>query len=380
MDGEASEGTYRSLDELFSQEPRHALEHVEFDADAPAVLLMTSGTTGDPKLVAHSQISLTEMGPSRLGLVPERTRVMLAPTPFYHAPGAMLFACAVKAGKTFVFPECRDFQAPAFLDAIERFDCDWLLTSPFGASELVKAQRSRSRSIHSMTSCFVAGDAAPEDLYEHFSDAFGCSLRNYLGMTEGAGFVGPGNQRGTLAINENRAKLMNDAGVEVPRGQVGELCIRAEHMLLGYWEGNQIARDELESGWFRSGDMLWQDENGELHYAFRKKQVIVQDGENISPVEIETALCSHSTIFDAAVVGVPDDKLGQRIIAFVVPADVPSFLPEVVLQDLRLQLAAIKIPEMLIVIGEIPRTAFRKRDRRMLSSMALQQALPEWLS
>ncbi|TDY50887.1 AMP-binding enzyme [Paraburkholderia rhizosphaerae] len=137
-----------------------------------------------------------------------------------------------------------------------------------------------------------------------------------------------------------------------------------------------LLQDPKIDGWFRTGDMLWMDDIGELHYVSRRKLLLIRDGENISPVEVEAALRRHPAIEDAAVAGVPDAQLGQRVIAFVVPGDTVRFSAEAVLRDLSSELSDFKMPEMLVIVERIPRTPLRKLDRRAIDQLALEQSLP----
>jgi long-chain acyl-CoA synthetase len=128
--------------------------------------------------------------------------------------------------------------------------------------------------------------------------------------------------------------------------------------------------DAPEAGWFHTGDLLRQDEKGNLWFVSRKKHLIIRGGSNISPIEVEQVLITHPAVRDAAVVGVPDPELGQRVAGFV---QLATSTDSVNLNEIRAhvaeQIADYKIPESLTIVGEIPRNALGKVDRKLLLQM-----------
>ncbi len=155
-----------------------------------------------------------------------------------------------------------------------------------------------------------------------------------------------------------------------PRGEIGELLIRAPGFAAGYWTGPGQVQDLLEDGWFHTGDLMQQRGADELWFVARKKELLVRGGDNISPVEVEQILLAHPAVRDAAVTGVPDATLGQRIVALV---QLEGNVGEAVLEDVRASAAArladYKVPERLHVVAAIPKNALGKTDRRALPAM-----------
>jgi long-chain acyl-CoA synthetase len=146
--------------------------------------------------------------------------------------------------------------------------------------------------------------------------------------------------------------------------------LRGPHVSIGYWAGPGMVDDAPEGGWFHTGDLLRQDEKGNLWFVSRKKQLIIRGGSNISPIEVEQVLITHPAVRDAAVVGVPDPELGQRVAGFV---QLATSTDSVNLNEIRAhvseQIADYKVPESLIIVPEIPRNALGKIDRKLLLTM-----------
>jgi acyl-CoA synthetase (AMP-forming)/AMP-acid ligase II len=153
----------------------------------------------------------------------------------------------------------------------------------------------------------------------------------------------------------------------VSRGEVAELLLRGPNVSVGYWGGPDVIEGAPKDGWFPTGDLMRQDTRGNLWFMGRKKDIIIRGGSNISPVEVEAVLTSHPAVRDAAVVGIPDDTLGQRVIGFVqLEHDAPSEIVNEILDAARTQLADYKMPERLQVVSSIPRNGLGKIDRKAL--------------
>jgi acyl-CoA synthetase (AMP-forming)/AMP-acid ligase II len=156
----------------------------------------------------------------------------------------------------------------------------------------------------------------------------------------------------------------------VARGEVGELVVRGPHVTVGYWACPGQIKDAPKEGWFHTGDLMRQDENGDLWFVSRKKHLIIRGGSNISPVEVERVLMAHPAVRDAAVVGVPDPDLGQRVAGFVQLADsVLGVDLNEMLTFATERLADYKVPETLEIVDKIPRNTLGKIDRRLLLTM-----------
>jgi long-chain acyl-CoA synthetase len=153
---------------------------------------------------------------------------------------------------------------------------------------------------------------------------------------------------------------------------VGVLLIRGANVFDGYWNDPKATGESLRAGWYHTGDLMRRGEGDELWFVSRKKDIIIRGGTNISPAEVEQALvASHPAVREAAVVGIPDVVLGQRVFGFVRLADgAKDTVVSEILSNVATRLASYKVPESLEIIDELPRNALSKVDRNALQAMA----------
>jgi acyl-CoA synthetase (AMP-forming)/AMP-acid ligase II len=169
-----------------------------------------------------------------------------------------------------------------------------------------------------------------------------------------------------------RIRLIDEKGADVGEGEVGELLIRGANVFDSYWNDPKATGESLRAGWYHTGDLMRRGEGDELWFVSRKKDIIIRGGTNISPVEVEEALvASHPAVREAAIVGIPDAVLGQRLVGFVKLADgTKHTIVSKILGNVATRLASYKVPESLEVLDELPRNALSKVDRNALQAMA----------
>jgi long-chain acyl-CoA synthetase len=236
---------------------------------------------------------------------------------------------------------------------------------------IVESQRTRPRRVDTIRFCLVAGDVCPPQLQQDFHDTFGVPLRSFWGSTETFGTFTFGLQPGPVSrpAPGTQFRLVDDDGEPAPRGEVGELLVRGPSVSVGYWSGpGEISVSS--DGWFHTGDLMREGEQSELWFVSRKKDLIIRGGSNISPIEVERVLTAHPAVRDAAVIGIPDPTLGQRVVGLVRLIENPgnSVLADI-LADARAGLADYKVPEWLEIVDEIPRNALGKIDRKSLLAL-----------
>jgi acyl-CoA synthetase (AMP-forming)/AMP-acid ligase II len=180
-------------------------------------------------------------------------------------------------------------------------------------------------------------------------------------------------------VRKALVRLVDDNDVPVAVGELGELLVRGPHVSIGYWAGPGLIQDAPVDGWFHTGDLMRQDEKGNLWFISRKKHLIIRGGSNISPIEVERVLLTHPAVRDAAVLGVPDPELGQRVAGFVqLRAGAQSTDPDEILLHVSGQLADYKVPERLQIVQEIPRNATGKVDRQLLLKLMSEHQPQEY--
>ncbi|CAB3751445.1 class I adenylate-forming enzyme family protein [Paraburkholderia solisilvae] len=253
--------------QAFIASAREVRQFPRQDPDATALLLCTSGSNGEPKLVAHAQRSLLHavryMQDSGFG---PSTRLLL-PTPLFNMPGIVQLCASVSTGACMVLPSCTDFDGAAFLDAIEQHRCTDITVTSFGAAEMIRTQLIRRRITDSLRTCVVTDDACSVELHQRFEQTFGIPPLCRFGMTEAPSFVVPGHTNRTVRARPGTARLVDGNGDDVTIAMPGELCLNVDTLFQGYWISPGVidaARDA--NGWFHTGALARQDEHGDLTY------------------------------------------------------------------------------------------------------------------
>jgi acyl-CoA synthetase (AMP-forming)/AMP-acid ligase II len=339
----------------------------------PAVLINTSGTTGQPKFVAHTPETLAEtldLSTKHLGL--SNDDVVAEPLPMAHMSGLATFLSFIQVGVPFILLE--GFDADTVLDTIERHRCTWCIGFPAQYAALLERHRARPRDLASLRICLTGADTCPIDLQEKITSAFGAPLYNVWAATEVLGSLTFGLQPGPVAriVKGAQVRLIDENGDDVADGEIGELLVRGANVFAGYWNDPKATEEALKAGWYHTGDLMRRGEGDDLWFVSRKKDIIIRGGTNISPAEVEEALVAcHPTVKEAAVAGVPDAVLGQRVFGFVTLTDgtKDTVIPDI-LRNVATRLASYKVPEGLAVLSELPRNMLSKVDRNAVQAMA----------
>lgn len=343
-------------------------------ADQPAVLITTSGTTGEPKLVIHTVSTLAQtVETASVSFGMSDGDVTVLSSSLAHMSGLLNLLCYMQLGTRFVLFE--SFDPDAVLDAIQQYRCTRLSGFPAQYATLLDRQRRKPRDLRSLRICLAGGDACPIDLQQQVTSTFGVPLYNVWASTEAAGNMKFGLQPGPVMriADGTQIRLVDDNGNDVADGETGELLLCAPNLFDGYWNDPAATAESLKDGWYHTGDLMRRAGTDELLFVARKKDIIIRGGTNISPVEVEQAIvAAHIAVEEAAAVGMPDRALGQRVLGFVRLAKgaEDGLVPEI-LDNLRTRLAAYKIPERLIVLDALPRNALSKIDRKALQAIAL---------
>jgi acyl-CoA synthetase (AMP-forming)/AMP-acid ligase II len=166
------------------------------------------------------------------------------------------------------------------------------------------------------------------------------------------------------AVGDVVVQIIDDDGVELPRGTVGEIAILVPRAMAGYWKQEEATSNTLVDGWIRTRDMGWMDEGGYLFLAGRKSDMIIRGGENVAPEQVEAILYTHPKVEDAAVIGVPDDEWGEEVIAIVVPKAGTSPTQEELIAYARERIAA--YPRAIFFSQDLPRNPLGKVLKNVL--------------
>ncbi|MEW6477155.1 MAG: AMP-binding protein [Actinomycetota bacterium] len=342
----------------------------------PARILVTSGTEAAPKMVLYSHAAIGGGIGNILGALrpDDDSRFLLLP-PLSTGFGSLgTFAGLARFGVTLVVTGA--FDPAGVIKLIERERITHMLAVPTMLAMMLAAGRGDA-DLSSLQVVGSFGAAMSEDRVRATLEMFGARFVNGYGCSDGAvsltGWDDPPEKiaatvgRPSPATTEIR--ILGDDGADLPAGEVGEVCARGPMSPMGYFGSAELdALYRFDGGWVRTGDLGFLDADGYLHITGRKKDIIVRGGYNISPAESEAALCRHPAIAEAACVGYPDERLGERMAAFVVlaPGATAPTLEEVEAFLLADGLARIKIPERLEVIDAMPLNPTGKILKRVL--------------
>lgn len=333
----------------------------------------TSGTTGFPKgaTLSHRSILNNAHLVGKMCDYDETDRVAI-PVPFYHCFGMVMgnLACAVY-GAAMIIP-CPTFEPGAVLQAIEAEKC----TSLYGVPTMFIAQLGHpdltSRDLTSLRTGIMAGSPCPIEVMRQVIDDMNMSqVTIAYGQTETSPVS---TQTRTTDSVEARvttvgqvlphveAKIIDPAtGDIVERGAEGEYCTRGFHVMNGYWNDDERTAEAIDSdGWMHSGDLATMDADGYVNIVGRIKDMIIRGGENVYPREIEEFLYTHPQIADAQVIGVPDLKYGEEIMAWVQLAEGSDLTEDEVKEFCRGTIAHFKVPRYISFVNEFPMTVTGK--------------------
>lgn len=345
-------------------------------SNEPAVLINTSGSTGQPKFVVHTQDTLaatSELLGRNFGLSADD--VVASPLQLAHASGCFCMMAFIEMGVPFIVLQSAD--ADVLLDNVERYRCTWMLGFPYQYAGLLAAQQAKPRDLSSLRVCLTGADVCPVDLQIRATSVLQAPLYNVWGATEVAGQLTFGLQPGPVlrVAHGAQVRLVDEDGGDVADGDLGELLIRGSNVFVGYWNDPAATAQSLRNGWYHTGDLMRRGEGDDLWFVSRKKDIIIRGGTNISPAEVEDALvASHPAVEAAGVVGKPDPVLGQRVFGFVkLTAGAKQDVVAEILQKVAGRLAPFKVPEALRVIDALPRNALGKVDRRALERLMVEE-------
>jgi len=376
-DAPAGESALRSLGENAGAAARKAAESGPAHAKDPAVVLYTSGSTGKPKGVVHSHHSLFHNTANRCRTLRHRPGDAYLSSSFLCHGAALsnLFLPMLHCGGTTVLMD--HFSPEGFLECLRSHRPAIATSSPFQLRAVLDHPRCRREDFASVKWFYSGGDQAPLSLLEAFREKTGLELREGLGMTECGGYlIGPPFEearRGTVGkpIHGTEIKLTDHEGRSVEEGEVGEIRVRTEALMTGYWNDPENTAAALVDGWLRTGDLGRRDEEGYYCFVGRSKHIILRDTGNVAPGEVEEVLDAHPKIGMSAVTGIPDEGHGQAVLAFVVPEDRRDMPSVGEMRSFAAQrISERKVPLRWEFTDEIPLTDMGKIDRAALAEMA----------
>ena len=370
-------------DEVPAERIENLAKQLQFDD--PINIQFTSGTTGSPKGATLTHHNILNNGyfigeAQRFG---EQDRVCI-PVPLYHCFGMVLgnLAC-ITHGAAMVYPGDA-FDPLSVLETVEQEKCTALYGVPTMFIAELEHPDYRNFDLSSLRTGIMAGSPCPIEVMKRVVDDMSMSeVTIAYGMTETSPVSfqtstdDPLEKRvGTVGrIHPHvEVKIVDDAGKIVPRNQPGELCTRGYSLMLGYWNDPDTTAEAIDQArWMHTGDLATIDEDGYCNIVGRIKDMVIRGGENVYPREIEEFLFRHPKIGDVQVIGVPDQKYGEEICAWIKLREGEAMAEEEVKQFCREQIAHYKIPRYVKFVDEFPMTVTGKVQKYVMREAMVEE-------
>jgi fatty-acyl-CoA synthase len=356
--------------------------------DQPVNIQYTSGTTGAPKGATLSHYNILNNGlmvGESLGLTSADR--MVIPVPLYHCFGMVManLGC-ITHGSTMIYPNDA-FDAELTLRAVAEERASILYGVPTMFIAMLDHPARQAMDLSSLRSGIMAGATCPIEVMRRVIDQMHMAeVQIAYGMTETSPVslqTGPDDELELRVTTVGRTqpqlenKLVDADGCMVARGEIGELCTRGYSVMLGYWDNPQATTDAIDpAGWMHSGDLAVMDEQGYVRIVGRNKDMIIRGGENIYPRELEEFFYTHPAIADAQVIGIPCNRYGEEIVAWIKLHPGHSATVDELQGWCKARIAHYKVPRHFRFVDEFPMTVtgkvqkFRMREISVAELMA----------
>ena len=365
------QGTYEELLEGSSAERSYPLGEYPFDEDDPAEIFYTSGTTGNPKgvMMTHRNLYLHALCAMSMMTVRE-TDIQIHLIPLFHVNGwGTPHYLLAKGGKHIMV---KRFDPVKTLEVLEKERVTRAFVIPTMVNSMLVVPNFKTFNLTSVKEILIGGAPPPRGMSERVEEAFGCIAHSGFGMTETCPLIVLPELSEDLDPEEYRHRRHDTwgrplPGVEFrlvdPNGKdlswdgksVGELLVRGDMVMKGYYRQPEETGKTLEGGWYHTGDLCAVEPDGQLIVKDRKKDIIISGGENISSLEIEQVLYGHPSVLECAVIGKNDEKWGEVPLAFVVLREGYRVTPEEFIQYARENMAHFKAPREVKILKEFPK-------------------------
>ena len=353
------------------------------DFDDPINIQYTSGTTGFPKgaTLSHHNILNNGYFVGETCHYTEEDRVCI-PVPYYHCFGMVMgnLACT-SHGSTMVIP-AYTFDAPATLAAVEKERA----TSLYGVPTMFIAELAdpafANFDLSSLRTGIMAGSPCPVEVMKQVVSRMNMDeVTICYGMTETSPVSMQTRTDDALekrvatvgrVLPHLEVKIVDPSGHVVPRGQIGEFLTRGYSVMLGYWNDPAKTAEAIDAArWMHTGDLAVMDEEGFVNIVGRAKDMIIRGGENIYPREIEEFLYSHPKIKDVSVIGVPSERYGEEVMAWITPKEGEQITEEEVLEFCKGRIAHFKVPRYIKFVDSFPMTVTGKIQKYLMKQTAI---------
>ncbi|MCA9233963.1 MAG: acyl--CoA ligase [Planctomycetales bacterium] len=355
--------------------PTESIDLPMAEPDDPVFIFFTSGSTGKPKGVTHTRQTFGWMIASAIaGFEVTLSDILLPGSSISHIGATLMSLTGLAAGIRVDI--ARTFDGHELLPLLQKTKPTMLCMLPAALFSLVGDHGATREHFHTLRVCFAGGDKVSTELERRFIDLTGLEIDEIYGMSEiGLATVNPPsgvNKIGSIGrlAPGFQALIRDDEGRETPLGDSGRLWIKSPSNTIGYWNRPDATAETIVDGWLDTGDIARADEDGYLWFEGRKKQIIVHDGSNICPQEVEGSLEAHPSIAAAGVVGIHDLVHGENVRAYVtlVPGEKRPTASELI--QFSRERIGYKAPEEIVVLDSMPLNATGKVDRVALKQLA----------
>ncbi|HBV99028.1 MAG: O-succinylbenzoate--CoA ligase [Peptococcaceae bacterium BICA1-7] len=345
--------------------------------DQIAVLMYTAGSTGSPKgamLTHYNLYSNATAFAQCCRMIPADRSLLIAPA--YHAAAqTCVMNSTLVSGATMFIHE--GWNGPGqLLESLQKDKITFYFGPPTMYALLVEHPEIEKYDLTSWRYALTGAAPTPPELFKRFEEKLGFRLMEGYGLTETSpvttlmplGGTGKTGSIG-LPIPGVEVRIVDYEDREVPVNQIGEIIVRGPNVMRGYYNRPEETNWAMRNGWFHTGDLAYVDSDGYLFIVDRKKDLIIRGGLNIYPKEIEEVLYSHPSVFDAAVIGVPDPIMGEEVLAFVLLREGSNVTPEEIREFCSNKLARYKIPKHIRFVENLPKTTSGKLLKKELQKM-----------
>ena len=344
----------------------------------------TSGTTGSPKgaTLSHKNIINNAVSCAKAMNLTHYDRVCI-PVPLYHCFGMVLgtLACCA-AGATMIYPS-EGFEPDKTMHALKSESCTAVHGVPTMFSAMLASSEFNGKPIKSLRTGIMAGSQCPEVLMRRVLYDLGCSeITIAYGMTETSPISFQSDVNDPVDVRVStvgriqphcEVKIVEEDGSTCAVGQTGELWTKGYLVMKGYWNDTEATQSSIENGWMKTGDLATIDNEGFCRIVGRKKDMVIRGGENIYPAELEEFLTAQKGILEAYVFGIPDEKFGEQLVAWIIVEE-GATLDETSIQNLcKNALAYYKVPAIVRFVKEVPITATGKPQKFKMREIMLNE-------
>lgn len=370
-DGEGDDDETRTFSDLTAEPTSSPVSVTSITGETPALMIYTSGTTGRSKgaLLSHDNLGSNIIALLHCWQWTEHDRFVLSLPLFHmHGLGNGLHGALASGCTTFLLPR---FKADAVLDLINREQCTLLFGVPTMYERLLEAA-DQGAAIPQHMRLYVSGSAPlSPDTFMRFQSVYGHEILERYGMSETAmitsNLYAGGRIQGTVGrpLPGVRLRIVDNDGQPVADGEAGEIQIQGPNVLIEYWRQPEKTAESFQEGWFRTGDLGRFDEHGHVIICGRSKELIISGGFNIYPQEVINTLVEHEAVREAAVIGIPDQRRGELVKAYVV-ADEGRVNEQELIAYCKEHLASFKVPRSIVFLEALPRNAMGKLQLQAL--------------